>query len=446
MAIDWFLERIASRGEAAAFIWSDQTYTYEWLAAEIKRWGERLQQETILPGQIVAIHGDYSPSLCALLLALIANRNILVPLASASAANADEFSALAEVEVAFHFAADDSWRLERTGQTVAHELLVKLRDSGDPGLVLFSSGSTGKSKGIVHNLALLLAKFRQPRAAFRTIAFLLLDHIGGINTLLHTLSCGGALITPTGRLPSEVCAAIAQHRAELLPTSPTFLNLLLVSEAYQQYDLTSLKLVTYGTEVMPESVLQRLAQALPGVRLQQTYGLSEVGILRAKSKSPDSLWVKVGGEGVETRIVDGVLWVRTQSAMLGYLNAPSPFDGDGWFNTGDRVEVDGEFIRILGRESDWINVGGAKVYPAEVESVLLELENVVDATVYGEKHPLTGQFVAARVVLSQPEDLTSLKQRIRAHCTGRLEPYKMPIKVTVIDSAEFTARFKKKRS
>lgn len=446
MSFDWFLGRIAAQGERPAFIWSDQTYTYEWLTAEIQRWQERLQQEAILPGQVVAIHGDYSPSLCALLLALIANRNVAVPIASASAGNAELFTALAEVEVAFRFAPDDTWQVERTGQAVGHELLVQLRQGGDPGLVLFSSGSTGKPKGIVHNLSLLLAKFRQPRQAFRTIAFLLLDHIGGINTLLHTLGSGGALITPTGRLPSQVCEAIARHRAELLPTSPTFLNLVLVAEAYRQYDLSSLRLVTYGTEVMPESVLARLAQALPGVRLQQTYGLSEVGILRAKSKSPDSLWVKVGGEGFETKVVDGLLWVRAQSAMLGYLNAPSPFDDEGWFNTGDRVEVDGEYLRILGRESDWINVGGAKVYPAEVESVLLEMAGLVDATVYGEKHPLMGQIVAARVVLAQPEELSALRQRIRVHCAGRLEPYKIPIKVTVVDEAEYTSRFKKKRT
>lgn len=311
--------------------------------------------------------------------------------------------------------------------------------------MLFSSGSTGKSKGIVHDLSLLLEKFRTPRAALKTIAFLLLDHIGGINTLLHTLANAGTLITPTGRSPGEVCAAIARHRAELLPASPTFLNLLLVAEAPLHFDLSSLKLITYGTEVMPETVLHRLSQALPGVTLSQTYGLSELGILRAKSRSSDSLWVKVGGDGVETKIVDGVLWIRTRSAMLGYLNAPSPFTADGWFNTGDRVEQDGEYLRILGRESDWINVGGAKVYPAEEKSVLLEMENVLDATVYGERHPLIGQMVVALVLLARPEDPSSLKQRMRAHCAGRLEPFKIPVKITITDQAVHSVRFKKKR-
>lgn len=445
MAIDWLCERIVARGAQPAFIWSDQTYTYEWLARAIDVWQERLAAEAITPGQVVAIHGDYSPTLAALLLALMANRNILVPLASAVPAQAAQFEAIAEVEVACRFAPDDSWHLERTSRAVTHPLLQALRDQGNPGLVLFSSGSTGQPKGIVHDLSRLLVKFQQPRAARRTIAFLLLDHIGGINTLLHTVANGGALITPEGRSPEAVCAAIERHRAELLPTSPTFLNLLLIGEAHDRYDLSSLQLVTYGTEVMPESVLKRLGQALPGARLAQTYGLSELGILQANSRSSDSLWVKVGGEGVETKIVDGLLWVRSASAMLGYLNAPSPFDDEGWFQTGDRVEQDGEFLRILGRESDWINVGGMKVYPAEVESVLLELEGILDATVYGESHPLTGQIVAAQLVLAAPEEPSSLRLRVRRHCTGRLEPYKIPLRVTVVDAAVHTGRFKKVR-
>ncbi|HYG60306.1 MAG TPA: fatty acid--CoA ligase family protein [Symbiobacteriaceae bacterium] len=445
MAIDWFLERLAPRGEQQAFVWTDRAYSYAWLAAAVGKWQDRLRQGGIVPGQVVSVHGDYSPSLSALLLALTANGNIVVPIASAAAENQGQFTELAQAEVAFHFQSDDSWRIEPQNMAVTHELLLSLRQGGRPGLVLFSSGSTGKSKGIVHDLSRLLEKFRTPRAAFRTIGFLLLDHIGGINTLLHTLANGGTLITPAGRTPGEVCAAIGRHRAELLPSSPTFLNLMLVAETHQQYDLSSLKLITYGTEVMPESILRRLTQALPGVTLAQTYGLSELGILRAKSRSSDSLWVKVGGEGVETRVVDGVLWVRTSAAMLGYLNAPSPFSADGWFNTGDRVEQDGEYLRILGRESDWINVGGQKVYPAEVESVLLEMENVLDATVYGERHPLTGHMVAVTVLLAKPEDLTGLKQRMRAHCAGRLEPFKIPIKVIVAEQAAHSDRFKKRR-
>ena len=91
-----------------------------------------------------------------------------------------------------------------------------------------------------------------------------------------------------------------------------------------------------------------------------------------RSKSSASSWLRLGNDGFEHKIVDNVLWVRSKSAMLGYLNAPSPFDEEGWMNTQDLVEVDGEYIRILGRKSEIINVGGEKVYPQEVEDVILE--------------------------------------------------------------------------
>ena len=79
-------------------------------------------------------------------------------------------------------------------------------------------------------------------------------------------------------------------------------------------------------------------------------------------KNSNSLWVKVGGEDYKTRVVNGLLEIKAKASMLGYLNAKSPFTKDGWFKTGDKVKVNGEYIKILGRESEIINVGGEKVY------------------------------------------------------------------------------------
>ncbi|MCK4827902.1 long-chain fatty acid--CoA ligase, partial [bacterium] len=201
----------------------------------------------------------------------------------------------------------------------------------------------------------------------------------------------------------------------------------------------------YGTEPMPESTLKRFHELFPSIKMLQTYGLSEVGILRSKSKSSDSLWVKVGGEGFETRTVDGILQIKAQSAMLGYLNAPSPFTKDGWFNTGDSVEADGEYIRILGRKSEIINVGGEKVYPAEVESAIQEIENVAEVTVYGEKNPIIGNIVCAKVTLIKQEDKKQIIARIKTYCSSKLQRYKVPVKIKVIEGIQHTERYKKKR-
>ncbi len=238
---------------------------------------------------------------------------------------------------------------------------------------------------------------------------------------------------------------LKRHRIELLPVTPTFLNLLAVSGVWRSHDLSSVRLVTYGTEPMPEATLVQARAVFPQAAFQQTYGLSELGVLRTKSRDDGSLWVKVGGEGFETKVVEGILKIRARSAMVGYLNAPQPFDPEGWFDTGDRVDVDGEWLRIHGRDSEMINVGGQKVFPSEVESVLLQMEGVREAAVRGEKHFLMGQVVVARMVLAAPEAKAALAARVRAFCRDRLAPYKVPVKVEIADGPLHTARFKRDR-
>jgi len=445
VSIEWLLERFHEWPDRDAIIWEDREYSYAWLLEKTREWQGELDRYGVTSGSVVAIDGDYSPSTAALLLALIDRGTIVTPLTSSVAANRAKFIETADVEISFEFGESDDWQVERFERSEAHPLMKQLSDEGIPGLVLFSSGSTGESKAALHDFSKLLEKFEAKRNTLRTLTFLLFDHIGGINTLFYTLSNGGTVISVQNRSPAAVCRAIEQHKAELLPTSPTFLNLLLVSEQYEEFDLSSLKLITYGTEVMPEYTLARLNELFPDVRLQQTYGLSEVGILRSRSRDSSSLWVKLGGEGFETRIEDGTFWIRARGAMLGYLNAPSPFTEDGWFNTGDRVEVDGEYVKFLGRDSEIINVGGEKVWPAEVESVLMGVENIAEAWVRGEKHPFTGEVVVAEVVLKEPESALSVKRRVRQICAPVLERYKIPVKVTVTNVSRAGARFKKIR-
>jgi len=222
--------------------------------------------------------------------------------------------------------------------------------------------------------------------------------------------------------------------------------MLMTTGLHQQFQLRSLKRISYGTEVMPQSTLDRVRTAFPDVELQQTYGLSEVGVLRSQSRPDGSLWVRLGGAGFQTKVVNDILWIKSEFAMVGYLNAPSEFDSEGWFNTRDRVEVDGDFFRILGRTTDIINVGGQKVYPAEVENIILQLGNIVDVAVYGEPNPLLGQLVVAKVQLENPEAADQLKRRIRKACIGKLASFKIPGKVIVSKEPLYSMRQKKIRN
>jgi acyl-CoA synthetase (AMP-forming)/AMP-acid ligase II len=444
----WFLERMHGFGSADAIVFDGRTHSYAQLLASTARWESFLAEYDVRAGQVVALEGPSSVETCAGLLALVARGAIVVPLTPLPDAKRAEFHEVAEVEITIAVAAgpDGGPLLRRTGRTADHELYGRLRAARTPGLVLFSSGTTGRSKATVLDVAKMLGKYGEARRPQRTMGFLNLDHIGGINTLLHTLSQGGALVTIADRTPAAVCAAVAEHRVEVLPTTPTFLNMLLISGAHAAHDLSSLRLVTYGTEPMPLGVLKRLAAALPSVRLKQTYGLSELGILSTKSRDNDSLWVKLGGEGFAYEIRDGILWIRSDMAMLGYLNAPAPFDEKGYFNTQDAVETDGEYVRILGRKSEIINVAGEKVYPSEVEDVLLEMDLIADATVSGRHSHITGQVVQATVKLTRPVDPREVARSVRRYVAERLQAYKVPLLVEVTQDDQHSDRFKKIRS
>lgn len=446
MPINILIDRIEENSSREAIIWKDQIYSYGWLLDRIRYWDEEIKKKYALsPGTVIQLQGDYSPNTCSLLISLIRNRNIIVPLTSVDEEFKKDYQSIAEVQRVLTVDSNDTVTYQEFDRAVSHEILNRLAADNDAGLILFSSGVSGKPKAIVHSFNRLLRKFLHAKKSLRTLTFLLFDHIAGIDTLFYSLFSGGTLVFPQERTPSYVCGLIEKHKIEVLPTSPTYLNLLLMSEEYKSYDLSSLRIITYGSEPMPSTVLKRINDSFPDCRIIQKYGISELGSPRSKSKDSSSLWVKIDSENFKTKVVDGVLWVKADSAMLGYLNAPSPFDEDGWFNTEDRVEVDGEYITILGRESDIINVGGQKVYPAEVESVLLELDGITDVTVIGETNPILGQIVKARISLAEEENMNELKKRVRRFCTGRLAEYKIPQRIEIAREPQFHSRFKRIR-
>lgn len=446
--LDSILDVWKSNQDLDAIVWRERTHDYCSLLNRFLDWKQELPGLGIEAGSVVVLDADFSPNAVALFLALVDRRAILVPLTRASHNKHNDFIQIARGEIIITVDTQDQVMTERLNSVADHSLYDELRHRGHPGLVLFSSGSTGESKAAVHDVVRLLEKFTVQRQTLRTISFLLYDHIGGVNTMLYTVANGGCMITVERRDPDSVLRAVEEHKAELLPTSPTFLNLILLSEAFKRYDLSSLRIISYGTEPMPEHTLRRLHEVLPNVTLQQTYGLSELGILQSKSKEPNSLWVKIGGKGFETRVVDGVLQIKARSSMLGYLNAPSPFTEDGWFDTNDLVDVDGEYVRILGRKSDIINVGGEKVYPAEVENVIQQIEAVGEVTVYGETNAITGNIVCADITPLSPLDTSQQQElvaQVKRHCREKLQRYKVPLRVNVITQHQHTERFKKTR-
>jgi long-chain acyl-CoA synthetase len=447
MTNTFLFDSLRNNADNPSIIWHDEIIKYSLLVKKIKEASLFLKENNVQQGQVIALNGDFTPNTIAILFALILNQNIIVPFNSPIKESEYIKYEIAEVEKEIIVNVEnDTFTIQNKQYSANHNYYQQLREINAPGLVLFTSGTSGKPKGAVHNFNKLLEKFSVSRKSMKTVNFLLFDHWGGLNTLFHTLSNGGLVLALKNRKPEAVCEFIETYKVELLPVSPSFLNLLLLGESYKKYNLDSLKLITYGTEPMPINTLLKAKKIFPNVKFQQTYGLIELGVLRAKSKDESSLWVKLGGDGYELRVVDNILEIKANSAMIGYLNAPSPFTKDGFFITGDQVEVEDDYYKILGRKSEIINVGGDKVFPQEVENIILEMKNVLEVTVYGEKHVIMGNIVCAKVFLKEYEETKDFTRRLKIYCKEKMQPFKVPVRVNVSVDSLVNDRYKKKRN
>lgn len=379
-------------------------------------------------GDVVALIGDFNPSSILTLLRLIDLGTIVVPLTVETTHEHEYFFSTAAVDVVIQ-----NGIATRRPKQELHPLIQQLRQKNHAGLILFSTGTTGRPKAILHDLTLFLKRFDTPRPTLRTINFLLFDHIGGINTLLHTLFNKGVVIAPEARTVDSVLETCRKYSVEVLPTTPTFLRMMLMSGAVPDKVPASLKVITYGTERMDQPTLDELCRLLPHVDFRQTFGMSELGIVRVKSAARDSLFMQIGGEGVEVRVKDHVLQIKSESRMLGYLNADSPFDSEGWYDTKDVVEVKDHTYKVVGRISDVINVGGLKFMASEVERIALEFPGVSLVKAIGKQNPITGQHVELMVQPAAGKDVD--KHELMAYLKEKLQSHMVPKRIRIEDVA-----------
>ncbi|MDP1725472.1 MAG: fatty acid--CoA ligase family protein [Bacteroidota bacterium] len=445
-----FVNKIFSFTDNVAVIINDISFTYVHLNESVKKACKFLIEQKIIPGKSVVIKADYNFESISLFLALIENRNIIIPITTKNTvefndrlneANCDFIITIVNGEF-------ETEIINKDQANTSHYLISEIVEKDVSGLILFSSGSTGRPKAMIHNLDNITSTFMDKRGKpLIFLVFLSFDHIGGLNTLFNCLAMGATIVIPNERKPEIICNLIQKYKISILPSSPTFLNLLLISKAHEHYDLSSLKMITYGTEPMPESLLLKLRTELPHVRFMQTFGTSETGIVKTQSKSSSSLFLKFEDPNQEHKIVDGELWLRSKTQILGYLNhSNESFTKDGWFKTGDIVEVleDG-YLKIIGRSKEIINIGGEKVLPMEVENLILQIDGVNDCVVFGQQNAIMGQIVTANISINEKSDPVQIKKEVIKLCKEKLDNYKIPSKVNIVSMIDFNDRFKKDR-
>jgi acyl-CoA synthetase (AMP-forming)/AMP-acid ligase II len=305
-----------------------------------------------------------------------------------------------------------------------------------PHLIL-TTGTTGAPRGVRHDWSRLLAGIERVRPApeERWLLAFGLHQFAGMQVLLHTFAAGATLVAPAPRRPIEGLAAMRELGVTHASATPTYWRFLLAQARSDGLGLPPLRQVTLGGEAIPAPLLPELREAFPTAAVSQVYASSEFGSTGSMRDGRAGLSTDVLDRGddapVDMRIVDGELWIRSRTGMLGYHGEP-PVDADGWRATGDLVEVEGDRILFKGRSSEVINVGGVKVHPLPIEERVGAVDGVDMARVYGRPNAMTGAVVALEVVAAPGVDHDALKQALRAACAD-LAPAARPRSIRFVD-------------
>lgn len=318
----------------------------------------------------------------------------------------------------------------------------------DPATILYTSGTTGRPKGailtplgIVHS-AMNFRLCAGLGPADRSVLTVPATHVTGLVAILWTtLGAGGCTVLTQGFKAAEFLPLASAERMSFTVMVPAQYALCLMQPDFARHDLSHWRIGCYGGAPMPEATIAALAERLPNLALMNAYGATEttspttimppgMGTTR-----PDSVGRVVPGGVV--RVVDesgrgvppgaaGELWISGAMVVPGYWRNEAATEAafvDGFWKSGDIGSLDAEgFVRVFDRKKDMINRAGYKIYPAEVENVLLHHEAVAESAVIGRPDPVLGERVHAFVHAKAPVTADAL----RAFCAERLADYKVP--------------------
>ncbi len=347
-----------------------------------------------------------------------------------------------------------------TRNPVSWDELVAFQDRNEGGdhsasidtrWILLTSGTTGTPKTVSHSLrGLTRTVKRDVTTGSRLVWGLLyeLSRFAGLQVFFQALLGGSALIiTSPGAELEEVIEELSSSGCNALSATPSMWRKIMMTSARRKLKL---EMITLGGEIADQQILNALKAEYPHAKIRHIYASTEAGVgftvSDGRAGFPSS-YLHSPPKGVLLRIDENqVLHLKSES-MEQYcaITRKEIADQQGWIDTGDIVEVKDDRCYFKGRKNGAINVGGQKVHPHEVESIILSVSGVAETFVYGIKNSIMGNLVHADVVLLPGFDEESVEKKIRSVCATRLEPYKCPFSINFVKEVKLTAAGKIKR-
>jgi len=337
------------------------------------------------------------------------------------------------------------------------ELTAHAADGAKPGteecgfVTILTSGTTGEPKAARHTWESLRRPVRtgaEPRVwmlSYRPSLY------AGLQVIFQAFGEGGCLVAPPdGADVDEIIDAMVRYGVQCASATPSYWRRLTLFGDRQRFATAFLRQITLGGEVVDQGILDALRAVHPSARIVHIYATTELGrcfsVGDAMEGFPDRFLADVSPEGVEMRIVEGELQVRSPNAMSAYEGASgSGFEPGKWFATGDLVERQGDRCVFVGRRSDLINVGGNKVSPLHVERIVRDVPGVRDARVFGRTSGIAGQLVACEIVVEPDQDGEDVVERVQRRCLESLSSHERPRLVRAVERIEVTASGKTAR-
>jgi acyl-CoA synthetase (AMP-forming)/AMP-acid ligase II len=307
-------------------------------------------------------------------------------------------------------------------------------------VMVLTTGTSGPPRGVRHDWDRLVRGTRWIRPAHdqRWLLAYGLNQFGGLLILIHVLAAQATLVAAETFQPRDALREMRRSGVTHASGTPTFWRFLLNEIQSDGGPRPALRQITLSGEAVPSALLDRIHDVFPDAHVSQIYGATEFGqtvtVRDGRAGLPVSM-LESGGD-LEFKIVDGELWVRSTTAMLGYFKE-SAFAAEDWRGTGDLVEIVGDRVEFRGRTTDVINVGGVKVHPLPVEERVGRVPGVALARAFGRPNAMTGSIVAVEVVVEPGRDPEDIKTEIREACAD-LPPAARPRSIRVVETLPTT--------